>query len=70
MSPSTEDPICGILVHSFAVLSRNFVTFCEEFFMRKPGTQESSKKLRGFLVSLLIRFWMRLGRAMPWRLGG
>jgi hypothetical protein len=33
------------------------------FFIKKPGNQESSKQLRGFLVSLLNCFWLRLGRA-------
>ena len=51
--------LCEISVHSWlnlfaasAVLSRNFVTFCEDFIMRKPGTQESSENHRNeFLVS-------------------
>jgi hypothetical protein len=35
--------IRGIRVSTFAVLSRNIVTFRKDFFMRKPGTQESSE---------------------------
>jgi hypothetical protein len=36
----------------FAVLSRNIVTFREDFFMRKPRNQEPSERIPGFLASL------------------
>ena len=60
----TTNTQCGGRAEAFVALSRNLVTFCGDFFMRKPGNQESWGWIHGFLVSLLNRFWLRLGRAM------
>ena len=37
---------------SAVALQRNIVTFREDFFMRKPGNQEPSERIPGFLASL------------------
>ncbi len=52
-----------VLRHNFAVLSPNIVTFREDLFMRKPGNQEPSEIIPGFMASLWSFLWLRLGRA-------